>query len=184
MGAGPAADAAVLVDHWPGAAAGLEPKADRAMFAEILASPAGHALDGQAVRLQGRDPVPTLARFHRQGAGLAGENADLAKGAFAASHGEFGTAILAAVLVVLALTGLEGTRSVLMISGASLYLASIVITATFNVPLNDRLAAVDPATSAGRSTWDEYQRRWTRGNHMRVVVCIGSMVVLIASILA
>ena len=47
---------------------------------------------------------------------------------------------------------------------------------------NDRLAAVDPATPSGVATWDEYQRRWTRGNHLRVAVCVASVVVLAASL--
>lgn len=96
----------------------------------------------------------------------------------------FGTAVLGLALYGLALADFEGARSVLMISGASLYIASIVITVLFNVPLNDRLAAEDPTTPAGASTWDEYQRRWTRGNHLRVAVCVASMVVLVASLLA
>lgn len=96
----------------------------------------------------------------------------------------FGTAILGVALYALAVTDFEGPRSVLMISGASLYLASIAITVVFNVPLNDRLAAVDPTTPQGASTWDDYQRRWTRGNHLRVAVCVASVVLLVASLLA
>jgi uncharacterized membrane protein len=95
----------------------------------------------------------------------------------------FGTALLGVALYGLALLDFAGARSVLAISGASLYLSSIVITAAYNVPLNDRLAAADPTTASGGATWDEYQRRWTRGNHLRVAVCVASMVVLLASLL-
>lgn len=96
----------------------------------------------------------------------------------------FGTAILGVALYGLAVTDFEGLRSVLMISGASLYLTSIVITAAFNVPLNDRLADVDATTARGAATWDAYQRHWTRGNHLRVTVCVAAVVVLVASLLA
>ncbi|MEX1297323.1 MAG: anthrone oxygenase family protein [Candidatus Limnocylindrales bacterium] len=95
----------------------------------------------------------------------------------------FGTAVLGILLYGLALVDFAGARSVLSIIGASLYLSSIVVTAAYNVPLNDRLAAVDPSTPVGGRTWDEYQRRWTRGNHLRVAVCVASMVVLLASLL-
>ena len=67
-------------------------------------------------------------------------------------------------------------------SGASLYISSIVITAAFDVPLNDRLAAVDPASREGTATWADYQRRWTRLNHLRLAVSVASATVLAVSL--
>jgi uncharacterized membrane protein len=94
----------------------------------------------------------------------------------------FGTALAGIVLYALAIVEFDGLRSVLSIAGATLYISSIVITAVFNVPLNDRLAAVDPTSSRGLSTWSEYQRRWTRGNHVRMAVSVAAAVVLVASL--
>ena len=94
----------------------------------------------------------------------------------------FGTAVLVAPLYVLAILEFEGARSLLMIGGGSLYLASIVITAVYNVPLNDRLEAADPASPHGQATWAEYQRRCTRGNHLRLGLSMASMTVLTISL--
>ena len=96
----------------------------------------------------------------------------------------FGTAFVGIVLYAVALMGFDGLRSVLMISGASLYVSSIVITGIFNVPLNDRLEAAVPTTPQGQAVWHDYQRRWTRGNHLRLAVCVASVVVLTLSLAA
>jgi uncharacterized membrane protein len=37
----------------------------------------------------------------------------------------------------------------------------------FNVPLNDALAAVDPASAEGARLWAGYFTRWTAWNHVR-----------------
>jgi uncharacterized membrane protein len=94
----------------------------------------------------------------------------------------FGTAVIGVALYVLAITSFEGLSSVLSISGASLYISSIVITGVFNVPLNDRLEAANPASPQGVSVWTDYQRRWTRYNHVRVGVSVASAVVLTLSL--
>jgi len=74
--------------------------------------------------------------------------------------------------------------SSMAIAGAALYLSSIVITGAYNVPLNDRLAAVDAKSHEGAATWNEYQRRWTRGNHVRGLVSGAAAVLLTLSLIA
>jgi len=44
---------------------------------------------------------------------------------------------------------------------------SLVLTGAINVPLNDRLAAVDPSSTHGVEVWSEYLTRWTAWNHVR-----------------
>ena len=155
---------------------------DLALVVTVLAI-VGAGLNGGIYFTFSTFTMGALRRLPREQAATAMQavNVEAVRPAFMSVF--FGTAVLAVALYVLAVAGFEGTRSVLMISGASLYLASIDITVVFNVPLNDRLAAVDPATPSGVATWDEYQQRWTRGNHLRVAVCVASVVVLAASLL-
>jgi uncharacterized membrane protein len=94
----------------------------------------------------------------------------------------FGTALVGVGLYVLAISDFEGFSSLLSISGASLYISSIVITGVFNVPLNDRLEAANPGSPQGISVWTDYQRRWTRFNHLRVAVSTASVLLLSASL--
>ena len=78
----------------------------------------------------------------------------------------------------------RASRRCCRISGASLYISSIVVTGLFNVPLNDRLEAADPTSPQGQSVWTDYQRRWTRHNHLRTAVTVASAVLLTLSLLA
>ncbi|MGH9673415.1 MAG: anthrone oxygenase family protein [Bryobacteraceae bacterium] len=43
------------------------------------------------------------------------------------------------------------------------------MTRMFNVPRNDALAAVDPASTGGASLWAGYLKSWTNWNHVRTV---------------
>jgi uncharacterized membrane protein len=56
----------------------------------------------------------------------------------------------------------EGTG--FLLAGAVLYLLSFEITIAFNVPLNDALAAVDPASAQAATMWTDYVSRWTTWN--------------------
>jgi len=38
-----------------------------------------------------------------------------------------------------------------------------------NVPLNNAVAAMDPASSNAASLWAEYARQWTAWNHVRTI---------------
>lgn len=90
----------------------------------------------------------------------------------------FGTAVVSLAAAILALLDLGDPGSPLVIAGSASYLSSIVSTAAYNVPLNDRLATVDPESAEGRQSWATYQRRWTRGNHLRAIVCSLAVVLL------
>src|SRR2546426_9803967 len=55
-----------------------------------------------------------------------------------------------------------------LLAGGLLYLAgTFLVTIVFNVPRNDALAAVDPASADGASRWAGYIASWTAWNHMR-----------------
>ncbi len=92
----------------------------------------------------------------------------------------FGTGAACAVLAVRDLWG--EARSPLLGAGSALYLAGAVgVTLAANVPLNNALAAVDPAGDAAIGAWQHYVRRWTRWNHVRTVSCLGAAAALLAA---
>jgi uncharacterized membrane protein len=46
---------------------------------------------------------------------------------------------------------------------------SFLCTIFLNVPLNNALAAVDPASSSAASVWGNYLKNWTVWNHVRTI---------------
>lgn len=87
----------------------------------------------------------------------------------------FGTGAACAVLAFRAAGALPSSTAGFALAGSALYLAgSILVTVLFNVPLNNRLATVDPASDAAAHQWAFYLRRWTAWNHLRTVACLGA----------
>jgi uncharacterized membrane protein len=79
-----------------------------------------------------------------------------------------GTAALCIVVAAGALFGWAGPHPTLALAGAVLYLVgNIVVTMTGNVPLNNALAAIDPASAEGAAVWARYLSSWTTWNHVR-----------------
>jgi len=80
-----------------------------------------------------------------------------------------GTAAACVLLAVSSLLkwGEPGAGYILV--GSVLYLAgTVLVTITFNVPRNEALAAVDPASPEGARLWSDYVVGWTAWNHVRV----------------
>ncbi|MEA3274794.1 MAG: anthrone oxygenase family protein [Pseudomonadota bacterium] len=69
------------------------------------------------------------------------------------------------------------------VGGVVYVLGSIVVTIVFNVPLNNRLAAVDPESDEGAKMWGIYLVRWIRWNHVRSIATIASTLLLILAVL-
>lgn len=81
-----------------------------------------------------------------------------------------GTAALSVVLMV----GAIPERHMWLIAGAALYLVGVVgITAAFNIPLNNTLAAASPATAA--EEWSRFVSRWLPWNHVRTVCAVAAV---------
>ncbi len=96
-----------------------------------------------------------------------------------------GTTLTAAALAVLALFRWGMPGSTAMLAGGVIYvLGMFVVTAVFNVPLNDALAAVDPSGAEGLSVWARYLRNWTLWNHVRTVASTAACALFIAAIAA
>lgn len=87
----------------------------------------------------------------------------------------YGTTLTSVALAVVALSRWDESRSVAAFAGAILYvLGMFVCTVVYNVPLNNALAAVDPASTEGAAVWTRYLHEWTFWNHVRTVAALGA----------
>lgn len=94
----------------------------------------------------------------------------------------FGTAAACLVLAVLALTGETGDQPIYLVVGSTLYLlGTLLVTIVFNVPLNNRLAKVDPESADGFAVWTHYLVRWSRWNHVRTTTSLAAAASFIAA---
>lgn len=57
-----------------------------------------------------------------------------------------------------------------------------MVTAIFNIPLNDTLAAATSGSSEGAQTWGEYLDSWVPWNHVRTIASIGALISFICAI--
>jgi len=66
-----------------------------------------------------------------------------------------------------------------LLAGSLLYVVgNIVVTMLCNVPLNDALAAVEPASAEGAGLWTSYLTAWTAWNHVRTVTAFAAAALL------
>jgi uncharacterized membrane protein len=64
-----------------------------------------------------------------------------------------------------------------LLAGSVLYLAgSVLVTLLFNVPRNDALAAVSPASPEGARLWAAYLSTWSAWNHVRTTAALAAAV--------
>ena len=85
----------------------------------------------------------------------------------------FGTGLVCLVLIAGAIIGWNQPGSFWLLAGSLIYLVGIVVvTIAFNVPLNDALAAVDPASTNGAAVWTSYLGDWVMWNHVRTITGI------------
>jgi uncharacterized membrane protein len=84
-----------------------------------------------------------------------------------------GMAVLSLVMMVTAVLRWQETGSFYLLSGGALYLGgTFLVTMLGNVPLNEALAAVDPASNAGMTLWRDYLSSWTTWNHVRTITAL------------
>lgn len=85
----------------------------------------------------------------------------------------FGTSLAAAAAVLLFAMNQDTSGGIWMaLAGGIYFVGMFLCTIMFNVPLNNRLKAVDPNSSNGAEVWNMYLRVWTRWNHVRTVASI------------
>ena len=94
-----------------------------------------------------------------------------------------GSTLLALGVGIAAALRLSSPGAPYVLAGAALGLVAFVVTMAFNVPLNNRLDAVDPAvlsTAEAVRQWRDYLVPWTAWNHVRTVApLVGSALMLV-----
>ena|SRR5215469_10303345 len=79
----------------------------------------------------------------------------------------FGTAAACIPLAIFGFSAMSRPGATWLLVGCGLYLAgSILVTAVFNVPLNNGLAGIN-ADSSGTEFWLKFLKEWTAWNHVR-----------------
>jgi uncharacterized membrane protein len=82
----------------------------------------------------------------------------------------FGTGVAALAVAVSALLSWEKPGALYLLLGGVLYGVGVfAVTAVFNVPRNNALAAVDPTQADAARLWTLYVSGWTAWNHLRTV---------------
>ena len=72
-----------------------------------------------------------------------------------------------------------------MLAGGLIYIAGMFLcTILFNVPLNNALSAVDPASRTAAPVWARYLKEWTLWNHVRTLSSTAASALYIAAIAA
>jgi len=88
-----------------------------------------------------------------------------------------GTGATCALLIVPAVRMWQGPGAACLLAGSLLYLVgTVAVTMAFNVPRNDALARVDPASTDGARLWAGYATVWTAWNHVRTVAALAAAV--------
>jgi uncharacterized membrane protein len=85
----------------------------------------------------------------------------------------FGTAAACVVMIIASLLRWHDPRAAYWLAGSLLYLAgTILVTMLFNVPRNNALAVVAPASAEGARLWSTYLSSWTAWNHVRAAAAL------------
>lgn len=140
------------------------------LFTLTLIAALGSALTAGALFAFSSFVMPALVRLPAaQGlAAMQSINVTAVRPPFMAPF--FGTAAICVALTVIAFVNWGDRRALLLLAGSALYLlGTILLTMGYHVPLNNALAAVDPDTADAAAHWTSYARRWTAGNHVRVL---------------
>jgi uncharacterized membrane protein len=95
-----------------------------------------------------------------------------------------GMPLLVIIIAVLAVINWLEPQSVYNLSASILYIVgTVLVTGSGNVPLNNRLARLDPDAIIAKAEWNKYLLSWTRWNHLRTAACLLTSLILIAGII-
>ncbi len=86
-----------------------------------------------------------------------------------------GTVVLCLVTAAFALLNRHAPSSGYLLAASLLYLVGAFgVTMRFNVPRNNRLAALAPDSSASAPVWADYLHSWTAWNHVRTAAAFAA----------
>lgn len=95
-----------------------------------------------------------------------------------------GTAVACALVMVFSLLRWSEAGTGYLLSGGLAYLiGTFLVTMVFNVPRNNALAAVDPASADGERLWARYVSSWTAWNHVRTAAAVMAEVLFTMALL-
>jgi uncharacterized membrane protein len=95
-----------------------------------------------------------------------------------------GTMVLCLALAVTAPFTTDESHATLRGIGGAVYVIGVFVeTMVVNVPMNNALDAVDPASDEGAVYWRTFLRRWTAWNHLRALAGTTASVTLVWSFL-
>jgi uncharacterized membrane protein len=84
-----------------------------------------------------------------------------------------GTAVLCVLLAGSSLLRWHQPGGAYLLVGSLFYLVgTFLVTIVFNVPMNEALELIDPASADAASAWTRYLARWTAWNHVRTAAAI------------
>jgi uncharacterized membrane protein len=96
-----------------------------------------------------------------------------------------GTTLTSLALVVMQLFRWSEAGSAAAIAGGLIYVIGMfAVTMFFNVPLNDALAAIVPASSDAKPLWERYLSDWTWWNHVRTITSTLASALFVAALMA
>jgi uncharacterized membrane protein len=94
----------------------------------------------------------------------------------------FGTAAVCVAAMVAGWRDRGSASSPWLLAAGLLYLVGTIgVTMALNVPLNDKLAALDPTAAAAE--WPTYLRDWVRSNHLRTLSSTAAAVSFLVALL-
>jgi uncharacterized membrane protein len=90
-----------------------------------------------------------------------------------------GTTVACLLQMVSAAVGMDQPAAFWQLIGGLLFVVgTVMVTLVFNLPLNNTLARVDPASAEAERLWEHFLARWTTWNHVRTLAATGSATVL------
>jgi len=97
----------------------------------------------------------------------------------------FGTGVACMAVVVAALADWDDSYGPYLIAAAALYIVGCIgVTMAFNVPRNNALAKLEPASAEAAGVWSSYLVEWTAWNSVRTAASLAATAALIGGIAA
>ncbi len=86
-----------------------------------------------------------------------------------------GMLVISVVVSTYAALYMAGSSAVWILAGCALYVIGVfIVTVAFNVPMNQRLDAMNSESAEAVSYWSVYASSWTLWNHVRTIASAGA----------